>query len=295
MPAVLQFVLRGAIGFGLGGLIAMGLVITQSRSVPDNLHYLPRAEGESPLTGQWQDGQSPIRSAQFEADGTFLLLGKARGSVSEGTYTMLDDASAQLKTNAPWVTATVRLNPAYPGSPELDLGNEDGTITTLRWFRKSAPADPPPGGTLWMFGVPFLCAGIGAGVLTWGKPHAVRAIIGFGLGAIPAAFVVLFTLISLQGGGRPDYLWGALGCGIGFALAGGIGGLSIRPALLLPGLFCFGLAGAAWGPLAFWCVTHGSGAGSPGGVAAALGLILIPFSIGGGLFGAAMALFDPDE
>ena len=135
----------------------------------------------------------------------------------------------------------------------------------------------------------FLCGAIGAIVLTWGLEPVFRGAVGFGCGFVIAEFFVFFTMISLQGGGRPEYGWGATGCGIGFALAGGLGGLSIRRELSIVGGLAFGISGALWGLTVFWL--EGQTKGPPlSPILGYLGILVsvLPYLAGGALFGAAL-------
>ena len=135
----------------------------------------------------------------------------------------------------------------------------------------------------------FFCGALGAIVLTWGLEPVLRGAAGFGCGFVITQFFVFFTMVSLQGGGSPEYGWGATGCGIGFALGGGLGGLSIRRELSIAGGLAFGIAGALWGPIVFWLE------GQTGGqlLSQALGyfgilVAIFPYLVGGALFGAAL-------
>lgn len=134
----------------------------------------------------------------------------------------------------------------------------------------------------------FLCGAFGAIVLTWGIEPAFPGAAGFGCGFIITSFLVFFTMISLQGGGRPEYAWGATGCGIGFALGGGLGGLSIRRELAIAGGLAFGIAGALWGFIVFWLEGQGNEELlSP--ILEYFGIVvfILPYLLGGALFGAA--------
>jgi hypothetical protein len=93
----------------------------------------------------------------------------------------------------------------------------------------------------------------------------------------------------LQGGGKPDYSWGATGFGIGFALGGGLGGLSIRRELSVIGGLAFGITGALWGLIVFWL--EGQTIGRPlSSILAYFGIVMFifPYLLGGALFGAAV-------
>jgi len=299
MRGLLKFALRGAVGFGLGGLIMMLGMAAQVKSVPDNLSYMPREKDESALVGQWTGRAVSIDSATFREDGTFTLRPADGRHVIEGTYAMTDKWVARLDNAAPWTRAYVTADPEYPNNPYLHLTHDDGTVIQLEWFRKSAPVRYRPSpfsvyGSILV--LPFLCGAVGAIVLTLGTGSCTRGTLGFGCASIPAMLIVLFTHISLQGGGTPEYMWGAVGSGFGFALAGAIGGLAIRPGLLLPGAISFGLAGAVWGPISFWSVVSTYTTGSTA-VDRILGVLitLFPFVVGGGLFGAAVGLVGVEE
>jgi hypothetical protein len=135
----------------------------------------------------------------------------------------------------------------------------------------------------------FLCGATGAIILLWQIEGAYRAAIGFGFGFVISSFLIMFTMLSLQGSANPEYAWGATGCGIGFALAGGLGGMLLGGRFALAGAFSFGVAGAAWGLLLFFHFWQRKGA-----VLLSLTdyigilVILFPYVIGGALFGAFM-------
>ncbi len=97
---------------------------------------------------------------------------------------------------------------------------------------------------------PFACGVIGGALLAAGS-DTPRTAAGFGCGFVPLWFVIVVVLTSLQGGGAPEYGYGAIGHGIAFAIAGGLGGLATRRGLGLSGALVFGLAGALGGYLSF--------------------------------------------
>ena len=106
-------------------------------------------------------------------------------------------------------------------------------------------------GWLLIVAVPFGSGALAAAIAIPGLGFQPRGVLGFGFGFVLMWFMVLLTHISIQGGGSPSLAWGAMGCGIGFALAGAAGGIALSPALCLPGALAFGLAGAAGGLTSF--------------------------------------------
>jgi hypothetical protein len=138
-------------------------------------------------------------------------------------------------------------------------------------------------------GAYFLSGAFGAIFLLWGLEEALRGAIGFGIGFVVTSFMVFFTMLSLQASAGPEYVWGAIGCGIGFGLGGGLGGAFIRLELAVAGALSFGIAGALWGLLVFYHVWERKGAllVSLGDIAG-LFVILFPYLLGGALFGAAV-------
>jgi hypothetical protein len=288
MTAALLFAFRGALGFGLGGGLLLGVVSLSSRSTAEEISFL----------GEWQARRSlstsPIRSAEFGEDGTLHLLTPG-GEYSAARYRVLDATNAVITGDVPWTRARLILNPDYPtmAATDLELSDKAGAIVEMRWFRRKGPGAGGSTGTSLggIVALVFLSGAIAAVVLTVGTGKTVAAAIGFGCGAVPASFVVLFVMISLQGGGQPDYVWGALGCGFGFAVMGAVGGFAIRPVLFLAGAVSFGIAGAVWGGVVFWMTAHeGSGVSSLGTLAGVAGFV-VPVILGGGVFGLVLGLF----
>jgi hypothetical protein len=287
----LQYALRGAFGFGLGAVILFGVVYLAAQP-PD------RTNEEISIVGEWQGSYTPVHSARFDENGSFRFL-TLKGKRTAGTYQVIDATNARLVSEGAWKRATLVPNPDYPGmsSTKLILIDEKGDTIELRWFRKSPP-DPREGrGQSWSAAlvVPFIAGAVGAIVLTLGSDKVVRGAAGFGCASIPAAFIILFTMLSLQGGGKPDYVWGAIGCGVGFGLVGAIGGLAIKPVLFLPGALSFGLAGAIWGGLGFWMEYGGPIAEGTLGKLLSLLVLVAPFMLGGGLFGAAVGVLGLED
>jgi len=142
----------------------------------------------------------------------------------------------------------------------------------------------------------FLCGAFGAIVLTWGVEPVFPGAAGFGCGFIITSFLVFFTMVSLQGGGTPEYGWGATGCGIGFALGGGLGGLSIRRELAIAGALAFGIAGALWGFVVFWLEGQGNEELlSPMLKYFGIFVFILPYLLGGALFGAVFGYMLTEE
>jgi hypothetical protein len=106
---------------------------------------------------------------------------------------------------------------------------------------------------LWpvMLGAPFGAGALGAAILG-GGPSGGKASGAFGCGFFVMWFIVSFSLISLQGGGQPDYGWGALAGGVAFALVGAAGSAAIDRRLIVPAALFFGIAGALGGAGAFY-------------------------------------------
>lgn len=163
-------------------------------------------------------------------------------------------------------------------------------------FKGPWPANQgAPAWAFWLMLLGFSLSGaIGAGVLTWGvtdRATTVRAAIGFAIGFFLAPFMLFFTMMSLQGGGRPDVVWGAIGFGIAYGIAGAIGAAFLSLRYIPAGLASFGATGAASGYLFFLIAGLTKGA-PPSTLAtlASLTSLLIPFLLGGALFGAAIGL-----
>lgn len=117
-----------------------------------------------------------------------------------------------------------------------------------------------------------------------GTESETRSAAVFGFGFVFAVAMILFSLISIQGGGRPDFAWGAIAGGIGLGGAGAMGGASIRFTLLIPGAIVFGLGGAIGGYLSFKALDLNYGLE---GLVVAWGFA---GTLAGGLFGAAVAV-----
>lgn len=132
-------------------------------------------------------------------------------------------------------------------------------------------------GSAWCLGV---LAGMG---FLFGDGMETRTPLAFGCGFVIAYAIVWFSLVSIQGGGQPDYIWGTAAGAIGWGLAGGIGAASMRFALMVYGAVAFGMCGALCGFLTFKAIDLGHGLES---MAVAWGFA---GTLAGGLFGAAVA------
>lgn len=120
-------------------------------------------------------------------------------------------------------------------------------------------------------------------VLSGGRARdAIPGAAGFGVGFVLSFFIVMFVHISLQGGGQPEYGYAAVGCGVGYGIAGAIGGAFSGRALFLRAMAAFGIAGAIGGPLSFFMIYHG--------VAPLFdfGMILLPYALGGAILGSSL-------
>lgn len=278
---VLTSVSRGFAGFLLTGLIMLAGFFYGSAQ-PDNLAYRRHTATEPAVIGEWQGHGGRVRYARFEPDGTFAIAPPGRAEWIAGAYTMTGPLTAGLQPPEPWATARVELAPPPGNRPKLILANDAGEIEQLRWFRRSAPAARPSSGreVMLFLACPFIAGALGAAILLFGRRNWLNGALAFGAAAIPAALILTFTLISLQGGGRPDYAWIAVGCATGFALFGLIGGAGLAARLAIAGAVDFGLAGAVFCPAAV-----AAGGGLP-----ALILALAACAFGGALFGAALEL-----
>ncbi len=183
-----------------------------------------------------------------------------------------------------------RLNLVFSYSLRGGAGFGVGGLLVLfaEWFYFSRPyeADIPFHVLIIAY---FLSGACGAAVLLWELGSVIRAAVGFGFGFVVTSFAVFFTMLSLQAAARPEYGWGATGCGVGFALGGFIGGLSIRGKLAIAGALSFGIAGALWGPLMFWQAWP-RGEPQSASLIDYIGILifLFPYLIGGALFGAVV-------
>ena len=133
----------------------------------------------------------------------------------------------------------------------------------------------------------FVPGAVGGAALTWGRASfyaTVRAAVGFGVGLLVAA-VVGFVVTYIGETSAPAVAPGAIGFGIGYALGGGLGGLFIAPRFALRGAFSFGLTGAAGAALLFALDVYAEASAAHTAVIAVLAL-LIPYAIGGAVFGA---------
>lgn len=132
-------------------------------------------------------------------------------------------------------------------------------------------------GSAWVLGV---VAGM---LFLFGGDMETRTPLAFGCGFAIAYAIASFSLVSIQGGGQPEFWWGAIAGAMGWAFAGAIGGGSMRLGLLLPGAITFGLCGALAGYLTFKAIDLGYPFES---MAVTWGFA---GTIAGGLFGAAVA------
>jgi hypothetical protein len=146
-----------------------------------------------------------------------------------------------------------------------------------------------------------LSGALGAAALTWKAADAatmIRGAIGFAGGFLVMSFGQMFTLISIQGGGRPEYGWGAIGFGVSFAIGAGIGTLFLRPSLAPVGALAFGIPGAASGALLFkglgvLLVYNPDGAKAIAAIVTVVGFLL-PYVVGGAVLGAALGFAGRD-
>ncbi len=196
--------------------------------------------------------------------------------------------SEEKKTMNPILSTSLR------GAIGFGIGGVLVALAEISFFSSSYEASPP---IYYLFIAYFLCGALGAIILTWGPEPSFGGAAGFGCGFVIAAFAVFFTMLSLQASAGPDYAWGAAGCGIGFAVGGGLGGLCIAPRLAIPGALSFGVSGALWGLMMFWAIGTKGGAELPSAVAGLVGILAIalPFMIGGALFGAAVGLMAMED
>ena len=164
-------------------------------------------------------------------------------------------------------------------------------VALAEWFffSNSYETSPP---IYFLFGAWFMCGALGAIILTWGPEPSFGGAAGFGCGFVITSFAVFFTMISLQASAGPEYAWGATGCGIGFAVGGGLGGLCIGPRFAIPGALSFGASGAVWGLMMFWFSGQKGEMQLPSIAASLVGILAIafPFLVGGALFGAVVGL-----
>jgi hypothetical protein len=188
----------------------------------------------------------------------------------------------------PGAESKLSLTLKYSLRGALGFGTGGLFVALMEWFVFSASYEEMMP-VYYLLIAYFLCGAFGAMVLTWGLEPVFRGAAGFGCGFIIAAIFVFFTMISLQAGGKPEYGWGAAGCGIGFALGGGLGGLSIRRELSIVGGLAFGVAGAAWGLVVFWLAGQRKGALLVS-ILDYFGIVvfIFPYLLGGALFGAAL-------
>jgi hypothetical protein len=133
------------------------------------------------------------------------------------------------------------------------------------------------------FGGAFVLGALAGTGISYGSGAETRSAPAFGCGFVFTTAMVLFSLISIQGGGRVDFAWGAIAGGIGLGVAGAMGGASIRFAFLIPGAIAFGVGGAIGGYLSFRAIDLNYGLES---LVVAWGLA---GTIAGGLLGAAIA------
>jgi len=93
------------------------------------------------------------------------------------------------------------------------------------WVFRPGPAGPRITSMLVFLAGQFACGTLAGAVLAWRTAAAVRSAVGFGIGFCIAWFVSMFVSISLQGGGAPEYLYGAVGFAVAYGLGGGLGSL----------------------------------------------------------------------
>jgi len=137
--------------------------------------------------------------------------------------------------------------------------------------------------TLTVFPAYFICGAVGTGVLTHDLEPSSRGATGFGCAFVILSFI--FFLMELGHEHGPNFKAAPVEYGIAFAIGGGIGGASLRLKLLPVAAISFGIAGAVWGPL--WLLYGG---GTPTSLTdfEEVALMVMPFALGGALFGAAI-------
>jgi len=184
--------------------------------------------------------------------------------------------------------------------PTVDRGNEkrshEGVMPSSLWlivrgalsFGVALALTPLaavilPTSVIANFGGAFVLGALAGIGISYGSGSEARSATAFGCGFVIAIAMVMFSLISIQGGGRPDFTWGAIAGGIGLGIAGAMGGASIRLVFLIPGAIAFGVGGAIGGFLSFKAIDLNYGLES---LVVAWGLA---GTIAGGLFGAAIA------
>jgi hypothetical protein len=180
------------------------------------------------------------------------------------------------------------------GAIGFGIGGVLVALAELSFFISSYEAAPP---IYYIFFAYFLCGALGAIILTWGPEPSFGRAAGFGCGFVITACMVFFTMLSLQASAGPEYAWGAAGCGIGFAVGGGLGGLCIGPRFAIPAALSFGVSGALWGLMIFWAVGERGEAPLPSAAAGLVSILAIalPFLIGGALFGAVAGFMSKED
>ena len=123
---------------------------------------------------------------------------------------------------------------------------------------------------------------VGGALFALGTQAAWRAAFGFAGGLSFAWAASMFVLISIQGGGRPEYVWLGAGCAVAFGIGGAIGGATLGCRNALTGAVAFAIAGALYGV--------GVGLSSVGEMPHLLMLAMIvgAYAVGGGLLGLAI-------
>ena len=100
--------------------------------------------------------------------------------------------------------------------------------------------------------------GAAAGALfALGTDRVSATAAGFGIGMALAWFGSVFVQMSIQGGGRPEYIWLAAGCGIAYAIGGAIGGVTLGCRNAFVGAAAFGIGGAINGVMTGWLAVRG--------------------------------------
>lgn len=173
------------------------------------------------------------------------------------------------------------------------LGFLGGALLLLAYLYMSSKSNPAGEGSLCGSLLAIFASGaVGGAVLAWGTDEPVvtlRIAAGFGAGAVVTMFMLMFVFLSLQGGGRPDITWGAVGSGIAFAAGGGVGGFLVGPRYALWGALAFGVPGAMMGGSIFFLqgVTTSTWLINCIGISSVVGLP----TIGGAVFGAIVGAY----
>lgn len=266
------YLLRGALGTTF-----WAFCVSLSVGAPPLIYDLG---GPSQLTlartwhGQASEYEWAVKRATLEGDGAIRL--ETNRGVITGRYAKedADNARLELESAAPWTKITL-LN-----RDTLVIANDDDSraqrlVSERRKWRQTAEA--------LFYVLPFVGAVAGILLLAGGSGAVPRMIAGSCAATIPGGFLIILTFISIQGGGEPDYVWGAIGCGTGWAVIGGVGLGMAGCGSALAGALLFGVAGAVWGYAGFWYAVHAA----PQWVQ--VSAALAPFTVAGMLAGVYAA------